>query len=190
MHRQFEEAIVRSPVRRFAGLALIGVLGALFVMPMLPAGAQEGGPPSSPGDCTFTATGSAPGPVHVEVITPSGASEVVVTFAPSDGDPTPQVFTQPAPAGGGTATFDFDVTAPGLVTANFVFGNQSAYATGCSGPGGSEAISITRAADPAAAQSLAFTGSSDTPTYVLIGLAALVVGAVFVVAARRRSRVS
>jgi LPXTG-motif cell wall-anchored protein len=190
MPRQFEEVIVRHPVRRFAGVALIGVLGALFAMPLLPAGAQEGGPPPSPGDCTFTATGTAPGPVHVEVITPAGASEVVVTFAPSEGDPTPQVFTQPAPAGGGTVTFDFDVTVPGLVTANFVFGNQNAYATGCTGPGGSEAIAISGVSDPGGAASLAFTGSSDTPTYVLIGLAALVIGAVFVVAARRRSQVS
>ena len=38
--------------------------------------------------------------------------------------------------------------------------------------------------------SLAFTGSSNTPSYVLIGIAALVLGAVLVVAARRRSQVS
>ena len=37
---------------------------------------------------------------------------------------------------------------------------------------------------------LAFTGSSDTPSYVLIGIAAVVIGAVLVVAARRRSQVS
>jgi LPXTG-motif cell wall-anchored protein len=35
---------------------------------------------------------------------------------------------------------------------------------------------------------LAFTGSSETPAYVFVGLAALVLGAVFVVAARRRAR--
>ncbi len=48
---------------------------------------------------------------------------------------------------------------------------------------------VTPAAQPAAA-ALAFTGSSDTPSYVLIGIAAIVVGAVLVVAARRRSHLS
>ncbi len=49
-------------------------------------------------------------------------------------------------------------------------------------------VGAQEAARPAAA--LAFTGSSDTPSYVLIGIAAIVVGAVLVVAARRRSQVS
>jgi len=41
---------------------------------------------------------------------------------------------------------------------------------------------------PAAA--LAFTGSNNTPSYVLVGIAALVLGAVLVIAARRRSQVT
>ena len=58
-------------------------------------------------------------------------------------------------------------------------------------PGGIEAISIdTSAGSRRGREVLAFTGSSDTPSYVLIGIAALVVGAVLVVAARRRSQVS
>ena len=64
--------------------------------------------------------------------------------------------------------------------------------TGCTGPGGILAISIALPGRLRARRrsDLAFTGSSDTPTYVLIGIAALVFGAVLVVAARRRSQVS
>jgi LPXTG-motif cell wall-anchored protein len=48
---------------------------------------------------------------------------------------------------------------------------------------------VTRPA-VAGAQALAFTGSNNTPSYVLVGIAALVLGAVLVIAARRRSRLS
>jgi LPXTG-motif cell wall-anchored protein len=180
------------------GVALVGVLGALFAVPMMTAGAQEGGPPPSPGGCTFSAAGTVPGTVTGSVIVPAGASQVVVTYTPNadeQGDLTPQVFTFAAPDGGGTVNFSFDVTQAGVVTANFLYGNQNAYATGCTGPGGIEAIAISRApsapTQPAAqAAALAFTGSSNTPSYVLIGIAALVLGAVLVVAAKRRSQVS
>jgi len=174
-------------VRKFVSVTVIGVVGAFFVLPMLAAGAQEGGQvPASPGACTFTAVGTAPGPVTGTVTVPAGASDVTVTFTPDEGDRTPQPHTYPAPAGGGTIQFAFDVTVPGLVTANYVYGNKNAYATGCTGPGGAEAIHIARAAGAA----LAFTGSSDTPSFVLIGIAALVVGGVLVIGARRRTRVS
>jgi LPXTG-motif cell wall-anchored protein len=126
------------------------------------------------------------------VIVPAGASLVIVTFTPGEGDPTPTELEFPAPSGGGTVEFSFEAPVPGLVTANFLYGDQNAYTTGCTGPGGIQAIAITRSAAgaAAAAQRLAFTGSSDTPTYVLIGIAAVVIGGVFVVAARRRSQVS
>jgi LPXTG-motif cell wall-anchored protein len=40
------------------------------------------------------------------------------------------------------------------------------------------------------AQALAFTGSNNTHSFVLIGVAALVVGLVLTVGARRRNKVS
>jgi LPXTG-motif cell wall-anchored protein len=189
------EAIVRYPVRKFMGVALVGVLGALFALPMIGAGAQEGGAiPPSPGPCSFTAGGTAPGTVTGTVTVPDGATQVVVTFTPDDTTHPAQTFPQAAPAGGGTVNFTFDVTEPGVVSANYNYLNDNTYVTGCGGPNGEEGIAINRAptAPTAAAQAaaLAFTGSSDTPSYVLIGIAAIVLGAVLVVAAKRRSQVS
>jgi LPXTG-motif cell wall-anchored protein len=75
---------------------------------------------------------------------------------------------------------------------NYTYGNENAYATGCTGPGG---VTVVRAeaiskGTTTPGKALAFTGSSNTPTFVVIGLAALVLGFVFVVAARRRSQVN
>jgi LPXTG-motif cell wall-anchored protein len=186
---------VRNPVRKLTGLTVLGVLGALFVLPMLTAGAQEGGPPPSPGQCTFTAAGTVPGPVTVQGTVPAGASEINVSFTPSNPPGPAQVHVVPAPVGGGPFSLQFDVTVAGVVSVNYVYGNQNAYTTGCSGPVGVAGISITRAQDPtvagaSAAKSLAFTGSNNTPSYVLVGIAALVLGAVLVIAAKRRSRLS
>jgi LPXTG-motif cell wall-anchored protein len=193
---------VRHPVRKFVGVALIGVL-AVFAMPMLAAGAANnsddagsgGVDPPSPGLCinfNATAPNGIPGDVVGSVDVPAGANLVIITFTPTGGVPETHEFDVPSPAGG-TIGFTFPITTTGVVTANYLYGNQNAYATGCTGPGGILAIEISRpvpAAAPAAAAKLAFTGSSDTPTYVLIGVAALVFGLVLVVAARRRSQVS
>ena len=64
-----------------------------FAMPMLSAGAQERWSAALAGaTASFTRPAPVPGTAHVEVISArSGASEVDVTFTPSDGDPTPQV---------------------------------------------------------------------------------------------------
>ena len=77
---------------------------------------------------------------------------------------------------------------------NFTFGNQNAYTAACAGVAGEvvvrvQAAQVTRP-PVVEAQALAFTGSSDTPMYVLIGIAAIVIGTVLVVAARRRSHLS
>jgi LPXTG-motif cell wall-anchored protein len=174
------------------GVAVIGVLGALFALPMLGAGAQEGGAvPESPGPCSFTAAGTAPGLVTGSVTVPAGATAVFVTFTPTNTNSPVQTFPLGAPPPT-TLTFEFTVTEPGSVRANYNYLNDNTYVTGCEGPNGEEAIAILAAEvqQPQQAAALAFTGSSDTPTYVLIGLAALVFGAVLVVAARRRSQVS
>jgi LPXTG-motif cell wall-anchored protein len=92
----------------------------------------------------------------------------------------------------GTFTLTYTVTAATDISVNFTYGNQNAYTAGCALPSGEVVVRVdvkaTETARPAA--SLAFTGSSDTPSYVLIGIAAVVVGAVLVVAARRRSNVA
>jgi LPXTG-motif cell wall-anchored protein len=204
-HRQDEEAIVRNSVRKILGVALIGVLGALFAFPMLAAGAQsgEGGvPPDPPGDCVIltvtpnpvpafgtqvSITGTAPNGVNVLLFangvaaTPNAASDVVSQ-----------------PVTDGSFALKYTVNSAVDLSVNFTFGNQNAYTAGCATPGGEVVVrvdvspnNVVATPTPAAqAQALAFTGSNDTPSYVLIGVAAVVIGAVFVVAARRRRQVS
>jgi LPXTG-motif cell wall-anchored protein len=215
----YEEAIVRKSVRKFVGVALMALLGVL-ALPMLAAGAQTNGstgsdgvPPDPPGACTFDVTpnpvASVPTQVTISGTAPTSDNTHVVLFvngAPATANsPSDIVATNPNPDG--TYTLRYTVTSvpadgSGLpLSVNFTFGNQNAYSAVCTGPGGITVIRVRVQTSPAEvvrpapaaqaqAQALAFTGSSDTPSYVLIGIAAIVVGAVLVVAARRRSQVS
>lgn len=181
---------MRSPVRKLMGVAVIGLLGALFASPLLSAGAQEfvpgEGAPPVPGDCvilsvtpnpvtafpaTVTMTGTAPNDVHM-VLYVDGvpASEQDVT--------------------NGTFSLSADLTQAADLSANYTYGNENAYTANCATPEGLNVVQVDPKSAEANAKSLAFTGSSNTPSYVLIGIAALVFGAVLVVAARRRSQVS
>jgi LPXTG-motif cell wall-anchored protein len=81
------------------------------------------------------------------------------------------------------------LTAASTIMVNYLFGNQNAYATGCQEPGGSNSVFVD-AATASRAQALAFTGSNNTHSFVLIGIAALVVGLVLTVGARRRGKVT
>ena len=90
---------------------------------------------------------------------------------------------------------DFQPDGTVGISVNFTYGNQNAYTSVCTNTAvaGETVVRVksevvTRPA--AAAAALAFTGSSDTPSFVLIGIAAVLVGAVLVVAARRRSHLS
>jgi LPXTG-motif cell wall-anchored protein len=191
---------VRNPVRKFMGLALIGVFGALFALPMLAAGAQSGEngvPPDPPGDCVILSVAPNPIPAFGTQVTVSGTAPNGVTMVLfADGNPaTPNsgtdVVTQLVTDN--TFTLKYTVNAAVDLSVNFTFGNQNAYTAGCATPGGEVVVRVDVAAAEVtrpAAQALAFTGSSDTPSYVLIGIAAVVLGAVLVVAARRRSQVS
>jgi LPXTG-motif cell wall-anchored protein len=79
------------------------------------------------------------------------------------------------------------------ITLGITYGPEDAYAAACATTAGIQTFNVeaaTATRPPAPAAALAFTGSSDTPSYVLIGIAAIVVGAVLVVAARRRKQVS
>jgi LPXTG-motif cell wall-anchored protein len=197
---------VRNPVRKFMGVVLMGVLGALFAFSMVAANAQTNGstgtdgvPPAPPGDCTILSV--TPNPV------PGFPTQVTITgTAPTTDNTTVVLYANGSPAAPngagdivsqavttGNFTLKYTVTAATDISVNFTYGNQNAYTAGCATPGGEVVIRVdvspTSATKPPAA-SLAFTGSSDTPSYVLIGLAAVVVGAVLVVAARRRSKVA
>jgi LPXTG-motif cell wall-anchored protein len=216
--RQAEEAIVRKSVRKFVGVALVGLLGAL-ALPMLAAGAQTtttngsagsgGVPPAPPGVCTFDVTPnpvpSVPFQVTVTGTAPTTDNTHVVLFvdgvAATPNAPSDVVATDPGPTGAYTLLYTVTTMPAGgagvPLSVNFTFGNQNAYSSGCTGPGGEVVVRVTVAVSPAnvtkpaeQAAALAFTGSSDTPSFVLIGIAAIVVGAVLVVAARRRKQVS
>jgi LPXTG-motif cell wall-anchored protein len=195
-------------VRKFVGVALMGVLGALFALPMLAAGAQTNGstgtdgvPPAPPGDCVILSVApnpvaAFPAQVTVTGTAPTTDNTTVVLYA--DGVPaTPNSGTDKVSQAvtDGTFTLLYTVTQATNLSVNFTFGNQNAYTAGCATPGGEVVVRVdvkaSEAAKPApAAAALAFTGSSDTPSYVLIGIAAIVVGAVLVVAARRRSHLA
>jgi hypothetical protein len=74
-------------VRKFVGVALMGVLGALFMLPMLGAGAQTNGsagsngvPPDPPGDCNVTSVTPNPVPAagtQVTIIQVDGTTLMV-----------------------------------------------------------------------------------------------------------------
>jgi LPXTG-motif cell wall-anchored protein len=188
---------VRNPVRKILGVTLVGMLGALFAMPMLAAGAQSDAAPEPPGDCKVLSLTPNPVDAFPQQVTMTGTAPNDVTMALyADGAPaTPNgpgdVVSQTVTDN--TFTLKYTVTAPTTLSANFTFGDQNAYTAGCPDPLGEVVFRVDVKAASAtrpAAQALAFTGSSDTPSYVLIGIAAVVLGAVLLVAARRRSQAS
>jgi LPXTG-motif cell wall-anchored protein len=154
---------------------------------------MPGVPPVSPGDCSFTVNNTNFPSVVISGATPVGADVVVEIRFQADGSPTAVLIHTEHLASGGAFTFTYNTGgAAGNVTVNYTFGTDNAYATGCTGPGGVTVVraeAISKGAT-APAKALAFTGSSNTPTFVVIGLAALALGFVFVVAARRRSQVN
>jgi LPXTG-motif cell wall-anchored protein len=185
-------------VRKFVGVAALAALGALLAFPMLAAGAQTVGeePPPTP-DCSITSFSPAD-PV------PSSSFPVTVTAAGTvDSDVTLTLYGA-TPPGAAPVVLDSQAVAPGAfsisgqvsgpskITLGITYGAENAYAAACAGAGGVTEYTVegqqaARSIDDPGARALAFTGSSDTPSYVLIGIAAIVVGAVLVVAARRRS---
>jgi LPXTG-motif cell wall-anchored protein len=161
------------------------------------AGSMPGVPPASPGTCTFTLSGtgvnadgtvtSLPADVIVSGAVPTGATVVQLFVAQPFG--TPLVLNQSiAPVGNAYAFAPVHITVESDISVSYLFGNQNAYTTTCSGPGGLTVVRI-RPAGVQAARPLAFTGSNDTMQYVLIGAGLLAVGSVLVVGARRRNRV-
>jgi LPXTG-motif cell wall-anchored protein len=195
---------VRKSVRKFMGVAVLGALAALFALPMASAGAQEfipgEGPPPEP-DCLITAFGPtlvAPGDFPVDVTVEGTVVENadLTLFALLEGqaEPTQIAFQSVTP---GPFSISGEVSGPATITIGVTYGPENAYAAACADENGLTTFEVESqgaARPPAAAVTpaaqLAFTGSSDTPSYVLIGIAAIVVGAVLVVAARRRSHLS
>ncbi|MFN8027727.1 MAG: LPXTG cell wall anchor domain-containing protein [Acidimicrobiia bacterium] len=186
-------------MRKIFGAALIATVSVFVLAPAI-AGAQtttttfvpgEGAPPV-PGDCTFSVTPNpvAALPANVTVAGTAPAGVTVELFV--NGSTTPAA-TQTLAASPDPAPFSFPLTVTAnntQVDINYTYGSQNAYVQGCTDVAGTVVTRITvQTAGENVARPLAFTGSNNTPTYVIIGAAAIVVGLVLVVAARRRSRV-
>ena len=191
---------MRNAVRKLMGVAVLGALAALFALPMAGAGAQEfipgEGPPPSP-ECNVTSfepsapVASFPVNVVVQGTVVQDADITLFALTPPATEPVELASIHVTP---GPFEISGQVTGPSTITLGVTYGPENAYAAACANENGVttfevEAQGVTRPPAAAAAQ-LAFTGSSDTPSYVLIGIAAVVVGAVLVVAARRRSHLS
>lgn len=169
-------------MKKMLGVAAVGVLAVMSLASV--AGAQtEGTAPPSPGPCvininpalsqTFpvnvTVSGTAPVGVHM-IIFRDGASV-------AEGDV------------GASGTFSFPginvPSAQTAISANYTYGDGNAYTTICADPAGTVVLRVK-----AEAAALAFTGSSsNTGTYVLVGVAAIVLGLVMLVGVKRRASV-
>jgi LPXTG-motif cell wall-anchored protein len=132
-----------------------------------------------------TVTGTVQSGVHITLY-----GQAVLSENPLQLGPTVALASQDVT--NDTFSLTANLTGPTNLSVNFTYGNENAYTSGCATPGGEVVVRVraNEASRPAPAAALAFTGSSDTPSYVLIGIAAIVVGAVLVAAARRRSHLS
>lgn len=178
---------MRNPVRKMIGIAIVGMMAAAFFAVASPslAGAQ------TTQSCIFTVapTTFPAGTTFPQNVTVSGTAApdgaIVTVFL--NGTPT----TPTGVVVGGAFSIVVSIPASGTVVS---VGLTAAYTGACATPEGLPSVIVSaeqvQAAQAAQVAALAFTGSSNTPSYVLIGLAALVVGAVLVVAARRRAHVS
>ena len=89
-------------------------------------------------------------------------------------------------ANGGAFSVTFTANGPGNVSANYTYGPKNAYTTGCATVNGLVVVRV----EAQAATKLAFTGSNNTPSLILIGTVALIAGLVLVIAVRRRSEIT
>jgi len=174
----------------------MGALGALFALPMSAAGAQTvpgEGAPAEP-SCVIVSTtpnpvDAFPADVTVKGTVQSGVHITLYGQTPPGTGTTVALASQDVTDG--TFSLTANLSGDTNLSVNFTHGTNNAYTAGCATPGGEVVVLVkSNQASKAGAGALAFTGSSDTPSYVLIGIAAIVVGAVLVVAARRRSQLS
>ncbi len=183
---------MRKSVRRLLGVALIGLVSAFVLAPTL-AGAQtvpgEGPAPEPPGDCTYVAPATVAALGDTITITGNAPAGVTVQlFVNGGANPAQQVVLPNSPAFP-AFSFNLQITAdPTSFAVSYLYGNKNAYTATCSAGGVEGAVVSRVTVANNTASRLAFTGSSDTPTYVIVGAAAVILGLVFVVGARRRAR--
>jgi hypothetical protein len=178
---------VQRSVRKLTRIVIFGAIAGFAALPLFATSASA----QSSGDavCTFNVLPNPisppfPAAVHIEGTAPPNTQVTAFNGA------TPLVTTT-ADDNGNFHSGNFGVNPDTDVSASFAVAGGS-YATGCADPEGLIVVRVkgATAAQAAQAQALAFTGSNNTSTFVLIGFAALVVGMVLTIGARRPSRVS
>jgi hypothetical protein len=177
-------------MKKVMGVAAAGIVAVLALASSAAAVEAipgEGGvAPVSPGACVFSVTPAAsqtfPVVVTVAGTAPVGVTATVFLDGVAKGGPT-------VVGAGGTFSFP-GISVPSsntAITVNYTYGNKNAYTTVCANSLGDI---VVRVKAESAAATLAFTGSnSNTQTYVLVGVAAIVLGLVMVVGVRRRASV-
>ncbi len=180
---------MQSSVRRFTRMAVVGAIAAFVAVPLLAtsASAVDAGAGAV---CTFNVLPNpvpAGGTVHIEGTAPAG-STVTAFDVTNPGTPIELISTV-TDATGNFHSADFAITPPRDISATFTLAGSN-YATGCANAEGLLVTRVEAAVVQQQAQALAFTGSNNTTSFVLIGVTALIVGMVLTVGARRRSRVS
>jgi len=175
---------VRRSIRMLTMSAVVvGTLGAFVGGSAVAASAQTTGDTAEQCVVLSPAPPLPAGAVQVKGTAPIGST---VQFFDAAGTAGPTAVTD------GSGNFLINVSnSPGQYSVNFTLQEGNGYASGCVDPAADVVVKPVSVTTPAAtAAALAFTGSSETSTYVLVGLAALVLGTVLIVAARRRSHVT
>jgi LPXTG-motif cell wall-anchored protein len=172
-------------MKKMLGVAAVGVIAVMSLASVAGAAQPDVPPqtaPPSPGACVFAVNPatSATFPVNVTVsgTAPTGVHIMIFVGGTkkAEGDVVGGAFSFPNISVPDSAT---------AVQANYTYGNKNAYTTICADASNSVEIRVK-----AESATLAFTGSSsNTGTYVLVGVAAVVLGLVLVVGVRRRASV-
>jgi hypothetical protein len=176
---------MQRPARKLTRIAIFGAIAAFGALPLFATSASA----QSSGDavCTFNLVPNPiappfPAAVHIEGTAPPNTQ--VTAFNGGT-----LLVTTTADDAGNFQSGNFGVNPDTEVSATFAIAGGS-YATGCADPDGVLVVGVKSATAAQQAQALAFTGSNNTTTFVLIGVTALIVGLVLTVGARRGSRVS
>ncbi|MFI5047452.1 MAG: LPXTG cell wall anchor domain-containing protein [Acidimicrobiia bacterium] len=149
------------------------------------------GQPASPGVCTFAVAPLAPdgslqpGSVTVSVTALPTIDESLTVQLFLNGAVTQSRAVSPPPALPVTFT-PINVITGDSIAVNYILRGVSTYSTVCATVEGQTAIRV----GGIQAARLAFTGSSNTSTMVLVAVAAMVLGLVLVVGTRRRRHVN
>ena len=176
---------MHKSVHRFSRFAICGAIAAFAIVPLFASSASAAD--SGTAVCTFkivpNPVAGFPAQVHLEGTAPAGTTVSAFSGA------TPLV-TATTDGSGNFVSSAFTLNGVTDISANFAVTSGNGYSTGCADPNGLSVIRVQATSASQPVQALAFTGSNNTTSIVLVGVAALIVGIVLTIGARRRSRTS